>query len=74
MKHKIFSKGWFKDLSCFFIKELLWTNIPVVAIFTWSMISLYFFSEEWWISSLVGSAVILFLTFILIYINEKKKS
>ncbi|MDX7986857.1 hypothetical protein FE392_05855 [Xenorhabdus sp. 12] len=74
MKNEIFSKGWFKDLFLFFIKELLWTKIPVFAIFIWSMIALYFFPDYWLGLSSVGSIIILALTFFFMYISEKKKA
>ncbi|MBD1229196.1 hypothetical protein [Xenorhabdus griffiniae] len=74
MKNKIFSKLWFKDLFYFFIKELLWSNIPVVTILIFSGISFHFFPEKWWTISLIGSAVIVVLFFILTYISEKKKA
>ncbi|WP_445495067.1 hypothetical protein [Photorhabdus sp. SF281] len=74
MKNKTFSMGWFKDLFFVFFKELLWSNIPVVAIFIWGVVSVYFFPDEWWVVSLIGSFVIIVLFFILSYISEKKKS
>ncbi|MBC8947329.1 hypothetical protein [Xenorhabdus indica] len=74
MKNKTFSMGWFKDLFCVFFKELLWSNIPVVAIFIWGVVSIYFFQDEWWVVSLIGSFVIVVLFLILSYISEKKKS
>ncbi|PHM75580.1 hypothetical protein [Xenorhabdus cabanillasii] len=74
MKNKMFSKEWIKDLFCVFIKELLWSNTPVVAIFIWGIISVCFFPDEWWIVSSIGSIVIIVLFFVLTYISEKKKS
>ncbi|OWO79155.1 hypothetical protein B5C26_21525 [Photorhabdus luminescens] len=74
MKNKTFSKWWFKNLFYVFIKELLWSNMPVVAIFIWGIVSVYFFPDEWWIASLIGSIVIIVLFLVLTYLSERKKS
>ncbi|TNH44995.1 hypothetical protein [Photorhabdus luminescens] len=74
MKNKTFSKGWFKNLFYVFIKELLWSNMPVVAIFIWGIVSVYLFPDEWWIASLIGSIVIVVLFLVLTYLSERKKS
>ncbi|CDH24099.1 hypothetical protein [Xenorhabdus bovienii] len=74
MKDRAFSKRWFKNIFCFFIKEIIWSNIPVVAVFIWGILSLYLFPDDWGVATSVGSVIIVALYFILIYINEKKKS
>ncbi|AWK40223.1 MULTISPECIES: hypothetical protein [Photorhabdus] len=74
MKNKIFSKRWFKNLFYVFIKELLWSNMPVIAIFICGIVSVYFFPDEWWIASLIGSIVIVVLFLVLTYLSERKKS
>ncbi|MBD1227595.1 hypothetical protein [Xenorhabdus griffiniae] len=74
MNNKIFSKGWFKALILSFFKDLLWTNIPVVVIFIWVSVCLYFFPDVWGWFSLFGIIIILALFFIFAYISEKNKS
>ncbi|MDX7986858.1 hypothetical protein FE392_05860 [Xenorhabdus sp. 12] len=74
MKNKFFSKGWFKDSIVFLIKESLWSNIPAISIIIWCMISYKFFPDNWGVLSLIGIIVIFVLFFIILYINEKKKS
>ncbi|WP_338804575.1 hypothetical protein WDV76_04155 [Xenorhabdus griffiniae] len=74
MNNKIFSKGWFKALILSFFKDLLWANIPVVVIFIWVSVCLYFFPDIWGWLSLFGIIIILALFFIFAYISEKNKN
>ncbi|KER02678.1 hypothetical protein LGZ99_12335 [Photorhabdus temperata] len=69
---KIFSREWFKDLFLIWFKDLLWSTIPVIIIFVWSMMAVVFFPDIWGWLALFGVIVVFICLFVFSYISEKR--
>ncbi|MGV7963340.1 hypothetical protein QPK13_20310 [Photorhabdus tasmaniensis] len=69
MSNKKRKKGLFSGL----IEDFFWSNILVVAITIWGIVSVSFFFDSWDTVFSIGSLIITVVYFVSAYLSSKKK-